>query len=205
MDALPKWALEPAPDEPPLPRPLAPSRPNREGPAPLSPSDIDNGASLRRGNVVHRLLQSLPDVDPARRADAALRYLSRPVHDLSTAEQVSIANETMAIVESTEFAPLFGPISRAEQRGVGRIGDTVVSGQVDRLALTSNEVIIVDYKSHRMPPDLIEDVPLLYLEQLAAYRSVLSKIYPNQEIRCALLWTTVPCIMVIEKALLIGS
>ena len=204
-EALPKWALEPAPNEPPLASPLAPSRPNREGPGPISPSGIDNSTSLRRGNVVHRLLQSLPDIDPARRADAALRYLSRQVHDLSAEEQVSIAKETMAIVESTEFAPLFGPNSRAEQRVVGRIGDTMVSGQVDRLAFTSKEVIIVDYKSHRMPPDLIEDVPLIYLEQLAAYRSVLSKIYPNQEIRCALLWTTVPCIMAIEKAFLVRS
>ena len=111
----------------------------------------------------------------------------------------------MAIVESTEFAPLFGSNSRAEQRVVGRIGDAIVSGQVDRLALTSNKVLIVDYKSHRTPPDRIEDVPLIYLEQLAAYRSVLSKIYPNQEIRCALLWTTVPCILAVDKALLVGS
>ena len=200
---LPSWALEPAPDEPTPPRPLAPSRPDREEPGPMSPVGADDGAALRRGIVVHRLLQSLPDVAPARRADAASRYLARPIHDLSMDDQASIAAETMAIVESAEFAPLFGPESRAEVPVVGRIGDTIVSGRIDRLALAGDEVLIVDYKSHRIPPDRIEDVPSIYLEQLAAYRTVLSEIYPDREIRCALLWTAVPRLMAIDAALLI--
>ena len=169
----------------------------------MSPVGVDDGAALRRGIVVHRLLQSLPNVEPARRADAASRYLARPVHGLTTNDQASIAAETMAIVESAEFAPLFGPESRAEVPVVGRIGDTIVSGRIDRLALTGDEVLIVDYKSHRIPPDRIEDVPSIYLEQLAAYRTVLSEIYPDREIRCALLWTAVPRLMAIDAALLI--
>ena len=171
----------------------------------MSPLGTDDGAALRRGIVVHRLLQSLPDVDPARRADAASRYLARPVHDLSPDEQASIAAETMAIVNSAEFAPLFGPESRAEVPVVGRISETVISGRIDRIALTDDEVLIVDYKSHRIPPDRIEDVPSIYLEQLAAYRAVLTEIYPNREIRCALLWTALPRLMAIDTALLMDA
>ena len=205
VEPLPSWALEAAPDEPIPPRPLAPSRPERQEPSPMSPLGTDDGAALRRGIVVHRLLQSLPDVDPARRADAASRYLARPVHDLSPDEQASIAAETMAIVNSAEFAPLFGPESRAEVPVVGRISETVISGRIDRIALTDDEVLIVDYKSHRIPPDRIEDVPSIYLEQLAAYRAVLTAIYPNREIRCALLWTALPRLMAIDTALLMDA
>ncbi len=168
----------------------------------MSPVGVDDGAALRRGVVVHRLLQSLPDVEPARRADAAARYLARSVHGLATEDQAAIAAETMAIVGAAEFAPLFGPDSRAEVPVVGRIGETVVSGRIDRLALTGDAVLIVDYKSHRLPPDRIEDARSETLGQLAAYRAVLAEIYPDREIRCAVLWTAVPRLMAIDAALL---
>jgi ATP-dependent helicase/nuclease subunit A len=168
----------------------------------MSPLGDDDGSALRRGIVVHRLLQSLPDVAPARRADAAARYLGQPVHGLSADDQASIAAEIMAIVEGSDFAPLFGPASRGEVPIVGRIGETVISGRIDRLAVTGEAVRIVDYKANRMPPDRIEDVPAAYLRQLAAYRSVLADIYPDREIRAALLWTAIPRLMAIDAALL---
>jgi ATP-dependent helicase/nuclease subunit A len=158
--------------------------------------------ALRRGVLVHRLLQSLPEIEPAHRADAASRYLARPIHDLSADDQASIAAETMAIVESPEFAPLFGPGSRPEVPVVGRIGETVVSGRIDRLAIDGDHVLIVDYKSDRIPPDRVEDVRSEYFRQLAAYRSVLGQIYPDREVRVALLWTAVPRLMAIDAALL---
>jgi ATP-dependent helicase/nuclease subunit A len=168
----------------------------------MSPLGADDGSALRRGVVIHRLLQSLPDIEPAQRADAAARYLARPIHGLGADEQAAIAAETMAIVDSAEFAPLFGPESRAEVPIVGRIGKTVVSGRIDRLALAGDRVLIVDYKSHRIPPDRIEDVSPIFFEQLSAYRAVLSEIYPDREIRCALLWTAVPRLMTIDPKLL---
>ncbi len=201
-EPLPLWARESAPPEPAPPRPLAPSRPAGDEPGPISPLGADDGMALRRGVLVHRLLQSLPEVEPAHRADAASRYLARPIHDLSADDQASIAAETMAIVESPDFAPLFGPGSRAEVPVVGRIGETVVSGRIDRLAIERDHVLIVDYKSDRLPPDRVEDVRSEYFRQLAAYRSVLGQIYPDREVRAALLWTAVPRLMAIDAALL---
>ena len=205
LEPLPSWALDPAPDEPIPPRPLAPSRPDLDEPGPMSPSGADDGSALRRGIVIHRLLQSLPDIEPDQRADAAARYLARPIHGLGADEQAAIAAETMAIVDSVEFAPLFGPESRAEVPIVGRIGKTVVSGRIDRLALADEQVLIVDYKSHRIPPDRIEDVSPIFFEQLSAYRAVLTEIYPDREIRCTLLWTAVPRLMTIDPKLLTSS
>ena len=71
------------PEEPKPSRPLAPSRPALPEPAPRSPIGDDRGLAFQRGLLVHRLLQTLPDVAEADRADAARAYLARPLHDLT--------------------------------------------------------------------------------------------------------------------------
>ena len=41
-----------------------------------------------------------------------------------------------------------------------------------------------------------------YLAQLAAYRAVLRRIYPDRPVRCALLWTDGPRLMPLDDGLL---
>ena len=50
------------------------------------------------------------------------------------------------------FAALFAPGSRAEISIVGRVGGRPVSGQVDRLVVAPDAVVIVDYKTNRPAP-----------------------------------------------------
>jgi ATP-dependent helicase/nuclease subunit A len=38
-------------------------------------------------------------------------------------------------------------------------------------------------------------VPLAYLDQLAAYRAAVAAVYPDRQVRCALLWTDGPRLM----------
>jgi ATP-dependent helicase/nuclease subunit A len=97
---------------------------------------------------------------------------------------------------------LFGPSSRAEVPLAGVIGDQAVFGQIDRLAITDAEVLIVDYKSDREPPVEPDRVPVAYVRQMAAYRALLREIYPGRAVRCALLWTAAPRLMMLEEALL---
>jgi ATP-dependent helicase/nuclease subunit A len=70
----------------------------------------------------------------------------------------------LAVTESPAHAALFAEGSRAEVPLIGSVktprGTFTVSGQVDRLAVTDSEVLIVDYKTNRPPPD-----------QAAAWRS----------------------------------
>src|SRR5262249_25578871 len=65
-------------------------------------------------------------------------------------------------------------------------------GQVDRLAITETEVVIVDYKTNRPPPRRSIDVDPAYVFQMAVYRAALAEIYPRHTIRCVLLWTDGP-------------
>jgi ATP-dependent helicase/nuclease subunit A len=167
-----------------------------------SPFGADDGARFRRGRLVHRLLQSLPELPAERRRAAAVRFLARPVHGLEAAAAAAITDETLAVLEQPDFAALFGPGSRAEVPLVGLVGGRVVSGQVDRLLVTDDAVLVVDYKTNRPAPSLPADVPAVYLAQLAAYRAALAVIYPGKAVRCLLLWTDGPRLMELSADLL---
>ena len=203
--ALPPWAQTPPAAEPSPPRPLAPSRPAAAEPPARSPLGADEGAGFRRGRLVHRLLQSLPQLPPAARAGAARRFLALPVHGLDPAAQEALLAETMAVLEDAEFAALFAPGSQAEVPVVGLVGERALSGRIDRLVVTEEAVLIVDYKTLRPAPATAEAVPPLYLDQLRAYRSAVAAIYPGRAVKCALLWTDGPRLMQVSDALLAKS
>ena len=158
----------------------------------------DRDAALRRGNLSHRLLQSLPDILPERR-DAAARAFFAKETDVTPEAREAITNQVMTVLGDQRFAPLFAPGSRAEVSIAGEVmlnGELrTVAGYVDRLVVTDTEVLIGDYKTNRPPPTRIADVPPSYLRQLALYRAVLRKIYPTRIVRAALIWTETPDLM----------
>jgi ATP-dependent helicase/nuclease subunit A len=161
-----------------------------------SPLAAEDGlARFRRGTLVHKLLQVLPDLPAERRAAAATRLLARAAPDLDAARRLAIATEVDGVLADPRFAPLFAPGSRAEVPVAGVIGDRAVAGVVDRLAVTEREVLVVDYKTNRRPP---EAVPAPYLRQMAAYRLALACIYPGRSVRCALVWTDGPSLVELD-------
>jgi ATP-dependent helicase/nuclease subunit A len=192
---LPAWTKKHPKPEPSPPRPLAPSRPSAEEPAAISPLSAEKGANFQRGLLVHRLLQSLPGLAPDKREAAARRFLALPVFALPREQQDSIRAETLAVLSHPGFAHVFSPQSAAEVPVVGLIKGRAISGRIDRLVVTGNEVLIVDYKTLRPVPKDESQVPAAYLAQLAAYRAAVSAVYPGKTVRCALLWTEGPALL----------
>jgi ATP-dependent helicase/nuclease subunit A len=156
--------------------------------------------ALARGVLIHRLMQSLPDIAPERRREAAHRYLGRAGADFAPAEREALAAKILHVLADARFAALFGPGSRAEVPIVGRLARPgrpalAVSGQIDRLAVSAAEVLIADYKSNRPAPRTAAQVPPAYVRQLALYRAVLRKLYPDRPVRAVLVWTDIPDLM----------
>jgi ATP-dependent helicase/nuclease subunit A len=197
--ALPTWLRDLAPAQPPLPVPLSPSLAFDEeiaGGAPTAGSAADRQKALARGLLVHRLLQSLPDIPVERRETAAERYLAKAAADFSILEKAEILRQVLGILDDASFAPLFAAGSRAELPIVGHVSGVggeprPVSGQVDRLAIMSDAVLIADYKSDRTVPSNLDAVEG-YVAQLALYRAVLSRLYPGKRVRAALIFTSGP-------------
>jgi ATP-dependent helicase/nuclease subunit A len=192
------------------------ARPSVPPRASIRPSDADevwravraqdNAAAraeaLQRGTLTHRLLQSLPDLPDAKRAEAARQFLARNAKEWSDAVRDGLAARTLALIADPRFAALFAAGSRAEVPIVGRLkghdGPLLVSGQIDRLVVTPADVLIVDYKTG----PAFAQPPAGYVRQLALYRAVLAKLYPDRVVRAALLWTETPEIVEIAPAVL---
>jgi ATP-dependent helicase/nuclease subunit A len=188
---VPEWLHQAVPAEPRSVRAIAPS-------LALGAAKADAQA-LVRGRIVHRLLQALPALPPERRRDAARQTLARA----KVADAGQVLDEVLRLIDDRRFAALFAPGSRAEVPIVGILPDgRAVSGQADRLAVTSKDVLIADYKSDRIVPDGIERIAPHYITQLALYRAVLAPLYPNHAVRAALVWTAGPALTELPEAAL---
>jgi ATP-dependent helicase/nuclease subunit A len=202
--SVPAWLTANATSETSVVPTITPS--SAEDDAARPPASGGRGAALLRGALVHRLLQSLPDIPTERRRKAAEDYLARAGDKLAAEERAKIAEQVMLVLEDARFYELYGPGSRAEVPIVGRLilgGQEVrVSGQIDRLAVTQTAVLIGDFKTNRPAPRRIEDVPQSYVRQLALYRAVLAKLYPERPLRAALIFTEVPDLMELSDEVL---
>jgi ATP-dependent helicase/nuclease subunit A len=198
-EAAPAWALSPAPAET-AARRAAPSAlaPGPGGERVLSPLGAQAMARFRRGDAIHDLLQRLPDL-PAADWEAAARRRLAAYPEVSPEERDAWAREALAVLRHPDFAAVFGPGSRAEAPvvggGRGLPEDLVVNGAIDRLLVTPDEVLAVDFKTNRPPPLAAADTPPAYLAQMAAYRAVLQRVFPGRPVRCALIWTDGPRLM----------
>ena len=226
----PAWAVQPAPREPQLTVPLAPSRlapyetddegeplrvsrpPDpRDEPAALSPGKLQGESRFLRGTLTHALLEHLPQIAPDARARAAAAFLAERGRGLPERTRMSIAAEALGLISDPSFAAVFAPDSRAEVPIVAvipRPHDTGggpplrIAGQIDRLAVTDDSVLIVDYKTNRAAPVNHSAVAAVYLYQLAAYRLAVRDIFPGRAVRAALLWTESPHLMEIPEEIL---
>jgi ATP-dependent helicase/nuclease subunit A len=205
VDPLPDWARHAPGEEPAPPRPLAPSRAPETEPPARSPLDGgDPAGRYRRGRIIHRLLQTLPDVAPAERRAAGARLLASPLYRLDDDAIAALLDEVLGVIAHPEAAELFGPNSRAEVPvvGVSHIDGRPepVAGQVDRMLVRPDRVVVVDYKTNRPPPRTTAEVPEVYRRQLAIYRDLLSRIYPDRPVATWLLWTETARLMQISDA-----
>ncbi len=205
---LPDWTRSPAPPPSRARRVVSPSSGlgGARSRAPVPSPIADDGATrFRRGILVHKLLEILPELPAADREGAARRFLKRHV-DLSDPQRKALWRETRGILEHPEFGPLFGPAGRPEAAVMGSApelpDDVVVNGRIDRLLVTDDEVLAVDFKTNRPPPDRVDDVNPEYLVQLAAYQAVLRRAYAPRIVKCALLWTDTAVLMPIPDLLL---
>jgi len=172
-----------------------------------SPLEAHNGLGrYRRGNLIHKLFEILPDIAPEKRREVAARYLDRQP-DLNDAQRREMAGAVLAVLNDARFAEAFGPDSRPEVALAGRIGETargdaiMLSGRIDRLVVTGKRVVIIDYKSNRPAPDRAEEAAIVYQRQMAGYVALLRQIYPQKTVEAALLWTDGPKLTPLSEAL----
>jgi ATP-dependent helicase/nuclease subunit A len=170
----------------------------------LRPSRLDLGsaatadaaarkAARERGTLVHALLQNLAGIDPSLRRTASQRLMAGRKAAADPREADAIFAEVEAVLDDPRLAPLFAAGSRAEVAIAGAAGehDFEISGQVDRIAVRPDEVLIADFKTGAAPAGR---PPRAYVTQLALYGRALANLYPGRRIRALLVYTSGPSV-----------
>ncbi|QDH16662.1 double-strand break repair helicase AddA [Swingsia samuiensis] len=210
LGQAPQWKPVLAPHEEATARPLTPSRPDGidvgEEPAVRSPIELlaqrpqpVRKQAMQRGTMVHKLLQVAPEVPQEERQEFIQRWLERPALGLNESEISRLKEQVMSVLTHPELKVLFSKGSRAEQPISGVDQGRVIVGQVDRLYVGEKDVWICDYKTNRIPPKNPERTPIAYVRQMALYRGVLQKIYPESRIHSFLVWTEGPVVQKLSE------
>ena len=199
---LPAWLTTALVAEPRPPRPLAPSSLGEDTSAePPYPAGASNEAA-RRGVLIHRLLERLPDVPAEDRQQAAAAWLERNVSELSVAARAELVGNAIAVLDHPEWQQLFSAAGLAEVPIAALVGERVIAGTIDRLLVRPDRVLIVDFKTARRPPTTLAEVPVAILRQMAAYAAALEVTYPGRTIEAALLYTQTPLLIAIPPEVL---
>ncbi len=202
LPLLPPWLDAPAPAEPRPPRPLAPSSAGEDIAADPPYPPGAGAAAARRGVLMHRLLERLPDVAASERIAAAQAWLARSASDLSAPARAEMAASAVAVLAGADWAELFSAAALAEVPIAATVGGQVIAGTIDRLLIEDERILVVDFKTARRPPASLDEVPVAILRQMAAYAAALEAAYPGRRIEAALLYTQVPMLLAIPPALI---
>lgn len=197
----PDWLHRPAPHEAEPAPPLKPSSALSAADAEARPTDGPFLAeAAAAGRLAHLLLQVLPDVASARRADVARSLAAARGKAVSAERRERIVADALGLLAQPALAALFAEGSLAEAPLAGEIvlpngRRRAVSGQIDRLAVAGDTVLIADFKTAARPPASAADIPPATLAQLAAYRALVGAIYPGKTVRALAIYTaTLACL-----------
>jgi ATP-dependent helicase/nuclease subunit A len=149
-------------------------------------------AAALRGTWIHQLLERLPAIDPTARPAAASRWLEHSAGVTNAGVRDEIVEQVCGILSDERFAALFGPGSLGEAPLAATLPDgRVIAGTADRLLIEEQRVSVLDFKTGRIPanPDLI---PAAHRAQMQAYAEALRVIFPDRDVRAALLYTAGP-------------
>ncbi|WP_273787528.1 double-strand break repair helicase AddA [Bartonella grahamii] len=206
LPPLPAFFSHKVPEEPVLPKPLKPSvaslaieadtEPSSPKQLTISPvlgeTNTNRAFSIEYGNIVHRLLQYLPDYPPQKRRDYARNYLNIKASHWYESQREDALRHVWKILDHVYLKPLFSEHSRAEVSLMGivkiRGKEHAISGQIDRLYITQNSIIFADFKTGT-PPENEAAIASHHWLQMALYRKLLQAIHPDKDIQALLIYS----------------
>lgn len=163
--------------------------------AAISPSDLggakalpgeqglDEDAAKSRGSRLHLLLEHLPGQPNESWPQLAQNLLQ------DAADGAELLAEAQAVLNQPALAPVFAAEALAEVPLSADLDGVRIHGVIDRLIVTPDRVLAVDFKSNATVPASPQHCPEGLLRQMGAYAHALAQIYPDRAVETALLWT----------------
>jgi ATP-dependent helicase/nuclease subunit A len=176
----------------------------------LSPSDLGGAKALpgeagrdkdeaqRRGTWLHMMLEHLPGTDPAAWPRMAENICG------GAPDAPELLAEASRVIGAPDLAFLFSDSTLAEvpvTADLPELGGRRLHGVIDRLIISPDRVLAVDFKSNAVVPATAGQTPDGLLRQMGAYAHVLARIYPERRIDTAILWTKTATLMPLPQDL----
>ncbi|WP_265033981.1 UvrD-helicase domain-containing protein [Wolbachia endosymbiont (group A) of Sicus ferrugineus] len=132
-----------------------------------------------RGKIIHSILQYMPKIEKERRKNWVRKYLD----NINTSEDKDeIYSKILAFNE--KYGYLFDLEGKSEITLSGIIDGEPVLVRLDRLCITQDKAIIIDYKSHRnVSVSLLNEIK----KQMLTYKTLVQEIYPNKQVECVVI------------------
>lgn len=158
-------------------------------------TDIDQVRLLsnakQRGVLIHRMLELL--TGETTREIAEQKVQQEFGADIDNTVLQECWREARAVIDAPELARFFDRHHYQEARNevvvLYRANQRDVTGVIDRLLITENRLILIDYKTHRMEADATPALVSRYLGQLRLYAEGLRRLWPNRRVEAVLLFT----------------
>jgi len=166
---------------------------------------LDPETARLAGTALHALLQHLAKVAPADRRAVAARALPLLLPE-APEQHAPLAAKALSILSRPELTQLFAEGSRAEVPFLATAehkGEMVtIAGRIDRIVVTPDGVLLVDFKSDADPVMEPGRVKPGYLTQLGLYALVAKQLFPGQRIEAGILWSGLESLLKLPDAAL---
>ncbi len=179
-EPLPSWISLPVPQK----TPEVYIKPSQQTES-LSPRG--SLGSRERGIFIHKILEWLVKAPSAERSSLLTNYLAKK------GNPEGISQAVLSVFNHPDFHRFFNDQILTEVSLMGTIENQKIRGIIDALTIKtdSKEVFILDYKTGSFHENYRDNPPESYVHQMALYKKVLEKIYPDYKVKSFLVWTEV--------------
>jgi ATP-dependent helicase/nuclease subunit A len=191
--SIPDWLFLDAPMETRPARPLVPSQLGDDdyGDAPATNA---MQIAAEKGRLIHGIFERISGMNLDEALGGARMWLTRNNREAAL-DNDDIISSIKQVLNNPDFADFFGPNVRAEVPLAAVVGETVVTGRVDRIIIEPGIVRVLDFKTGRNIPNNASSLPVAFLRQMAHYVAALEVIFPASKVQAALLFTHGPALI----------
>ena len=171
----------------------------------INPSNLVGSKSIQRidkvtegdggklfGTIVHLLLEKLPKSNSTDWLNTVPNLLKWAEINVSEETQIRAYKQAENILKNPSFEFIFAPDTLSEVQFstiVESVGEIPIVGVIDRLVLSQDSALIIDFKTNQEVPSSIDEVPLGVLKQMGAYAASMQKVFPKKNIELGIIWT----------------
>ncbi|AHA27507.1 double-strand break repair helicase AddA [Candidatus Liberibacter americanus] len=169
----------------------------------LSVDNANQNHFIKRGLIIHNLLQVIFGLPIEDRKQYIVSYLKKNAHLLEKKEYDNLVLSVTSLLENPIISKDISDTSYSEVSVAGKLSlnkkDILVSGRIDLISVSNKHVIIFEYKTHNYIPKEIEDIPLSHIAQLSIYKELLKLSYTDKSFICVLIYVSKPKTFIITQ------